>query len=407
MTTITRRGLIATAAGMAAATQFGQARGASPQPWLPSRANQWYRQQPWLVGCNFVPSTASNQLEMFQAETFDPVTIERELGWAAAIGMNTTRVFLHNLLWQQDAAGFKARLDQFLSIASSKGIRPTLVLFDSVWNPYPQLGPQPPPVPGVHNSRWVQAPGDAVLQDPSQYPTLQAYVQDVVWSFRDDSRIVFWDLWNEPDNPNTGNFYTSEEPKNKVALVTALLPSVFQWARAASPSQPLTSGIWEGDWSSPTSLNATQTVQVTNSDIITFHNYGFVEDFEQRIQILKQYGRPVICTEYMSRTSNSLFDTCLPVAQHYRVGAINWGCVSGKTQTILPWDSWLHPYTTAQALGGTSFNVVIEPKGDKWPLSYVSEDPVVWQHDIFHPDGTPYRTYEADLIYKLASKSNG
>ncbi len=402
MPSITRRDAIVAATGAVAIAALRPAWGASPAQWLPGQANQWYRQQPWLVGCNFVPSTASNQLEMFQAATFDPATIERELGWIAAIGMNTARVFLHNLLWEQDAAGFKMRLDQFLSIAAAKGIRPVLVLFDSCWDPFPALGPQQEPVPGVHNSRWVQAPGATTLQDPSRYPVLQAYVEDVVGRFRNDPRVLFWDIWNEPDNLN-GNSYGPQEPTNKVALVTALLPSVFQWARAAGPSQPLSSAIWIGDWSSPSKFNPTQAVQMANSDIVTFHNYGFVEDFEERIGLLRQFGRPIICSEYMARDAGSLFDGSLVVARRERVGAINWGCVSGRSQTILPWDSWQHPYTTAQALGGTEFDVLIEPN-TKWPHPYASEDPVVWHHDIFHPDGTPYRVYETNLIHSLATR---
>ena len=403
MTTITRRGLITAAAGGAMALRFGAAWGADTAPWSAGRADEWYARLPWLVGCNFVPSTASNQLEMFQAATFDPDTIDRELGWAGNIGMNTARIFLHNLLWQQDAAGFKTRLDRVLAIAASHGIRPVLVLFDSVWDPNPRLGPQQPPIPGVHNSRWVQAPGAAVLRDPSQYPALRSYVQDTVGTFARDSRVLFWDIWNEPDNAN-GNSYNDIQTllPNKVALVTALLPQVFQWARSVSPAQPLSSAIWEGDWSRPSNFNATQAAQIANSDIVTFHNYGFVEDFQQRITWLQQLGRPVICSEYMARDAGSLFDTVLPAAKAANVGAINWGCVSGKTQTILPWDSWQHPYTTAQALGGTDFDVLIEPN-QRWPLTYTSEDPIVWHHDIFHPDGTPYRTYETDLIRRLAT----
>lgn len=400
MGTITRRGLFAAAASTAAVAGLGTAWGAGPAPWSLDRANRWYGAQPWPVGCNFAPSTASNQLEMFQADTFDPATIERELGWTADIGMNTVRVFLHNLLWQQDADGFKARIDRVLSIAASRRIRPVLVLFDSVWDPNPQLGPQRPPVPGVHNSRWVQAPGAAVLQDPSQYPALQAYVEDIVRSFGRDPRVLFWDVWNEPDNPNDN--YAAQEPSNKVALVNGLLPQVFRWARNAAPTQPITSGPWEGDWSDPANLNQTQAIQLALSDITTFHNYGFVEDFAKRIGWLRRYGRPVICTEYLARDVGSLFETSLVAARQAGVGMFNWGCVAGKTQTILPWDSWQHPFTTAEALGGTAFRVLIEPD-QKWPYSYVSEFPLVWHHDIFRPDGTPYRTYETDLIRRLAT----
>ena len=346
--------------------------------WTQEKANAWYQQQPWLVGANFLPSDAINELEMWQAESFDPTTIDRELGWAQGIGMNTMRVFLHNLVWEQDPPGFEHRIDVFLSIAARHRIRPIFVLFDSCWDPYPKLGPQHPPVPGVHNSGWVQAPGVAILADPAQYPRLERYVQGVVGAFAHDSRILAWDVWNEPDNTNDGS-YAKEELSNKAQIVLGLLPQVFAWARSVHPIQPLTSGVFYGDWSSLDTMSPVARVQIAQSDVISFHNYSWPEDFERRVQQLRQFHRPVLCTEYMARGAGSTFDTILPIARQYHVAAINWGLVAGKSQTYLPWDSWQRPY--------------------------VLEQPIVWFHDIFHPDGTPYREREIQLIREL-TRSN-
>ncbi|MGB9471361.1 MAG: hypothetical protein WBQ59_18585, partial [Candidatus Acidiferrum sp.] len=164
--------------------------------WTEQRANDWYAQEPWLVGSNYIPATAINELEMWQADTFDPQRIDLELGWAESIGLNTMRVFLHDLLWQQDAPGFQKRIDTFLTIANKHHIRILFVLFDSCWDPYPQLGKQRDPRPGVHNSGWVQSPGAAALKDPAQVPRLAAYVKGVVRAFANDPRILGWDVWN-------------------------------------------------------------------------------------------------------------------------------------------------------------------------------------------------------------------
>ena len=358
--------LLIAAISLIAASSFAQ------QRWSEAEANAWYAKQPYLVGSNYIPDDAINQLEMWQASTFDPKEIDRELGWAQGLGMNTMRVFLHDLPWQQDPAGFKHRIDVFLTIAARHHIRPVFVLFDSCWDPNPKLGPQHPPIPGVHNSGWVQSPGKSALMDPSQYPRLEAYVQGVVGAFANDPRILAWDLWNEPDNTNQGS-YNKEEPSNKISLVLSLLPQVFAWARAEHPLQPLTSGVWQGgDWSNLNALSPMARIQLTDSDIITFHDYGWPEDFEHRVNELKQYHRPVICTEYMARGVGSLFDTILPLAHREDVGAINWGFVAGKTQTYLPWNSWQRPY-------------VLQP-------------PPVWFHDIFYPDGRPYRRREVEII---------
>ena len=345
--------------------------------WTEDQANAWYAAQPWQVGANFLPSDAINELEMWQAESFDPVTIDRELGWAEGIGMNTMRVFLHNLVWEQDPRGFDHHVDVFLSIAARHHIRPVFVLFDSCWDPDPKLGPQHPPIPGVHNSGWVQAPGAAILSDPSQYPRLERYVEGVVGAFAHDPRILAWDVWNEPDNEN-GSSYAREEPKNKTEIVLGLLPKAFAWARSEHPVQPLTSGVFYGDWSSLDTLSPMARVQIEQSDVISFHNYSWPEEFERRVKQLQQDHRPVLCTEYMARGAGSTFDTILPIARENHVAAINWGLVAGKSQTWLPWDSWERPYVLLQ--------------------------PTVWFHDIFHPDGTPYREREVQIFRELTGK---
>ena len=305
--------------------------------WPEQKANAWYAQQPWLVGSNYVPKSAINQLEMWQEATFDPDEIDKELSWAEAMGMNTMRVFLHDLLWQQDAGGFQKRIDRFLTIASQHHIRPMFVLFDSCWDPLPRLGPQHPPIPGVHNSGWAQSPGAAALADANQYPRLKAYVQGVIGAFAKDNRILAWDVWNEPGADNAGSYPKEElKEKDKTARVTALLPQVFEWAREANPMQPLTSGVWAVDTSPDgADLGELQQIQLRESDIITFHNYSWPEYFKRQVSWLKKYNRPVICTEYMARPVGSTFDTVLPIAKEERVGAIRF--VAGKTQTYLPW----------------------------------------------------------------------
>lgn len=361
----------------AATVSFGQSPSA-PGRWTEQAANDWYGRQSWLVGANYVPSDAINQLEMFQQTTFNPSLNDRELGLAESIGMNTMRVFLQDQLWQQDPKGFVRRLDAFLTIASRHHIRPILVLFDSCWEPNPHLGPQHPPIPGVHNSGWVQSPGGKELSDPSYEPKLKDYVVGVVSAFAKDDRVLAWDIWNEPDNTNGARF---DEPKNKVKLVEALLPKAFDWARSAHPTQPLTSGVWAGNWSDPAKENPVTKIQLSESDVISFHNYGWPEDFEARVKSLQPLHRPIICTEYMARGSGSTFDTILPLAKKLNVAAINWGLVAGKTQTYLPWDSWQHPYVLSQ--------------------------PTVWFHEVFRNDDTPYRQREVDLIHELTGRGAG
>jgi len=343
--------------------------------WSESKANSWYAGQPWLVGANYIPSNAINELEMFQAATFDPAINDRELGLAESIGMNTARVFLQDQLWEQDPAGFKDRLNIFLSIAAKHHIRPLLVLFDSCWETNPHLGSQHPPIPGIHNSGWVQSPGKERLLNLADEPKLQAYVVGVIGAFANDDRVLAWDIWNEPDN---GGGDKKEDVPAKVKRVNELLPKAFAWARSVHPTQPLTSGLWAGNWTDPEKESTTTKIQLEESDIISFHNYEWPERFEERIKELQRYHRPILCSEYMARGAGSTFDGSLPIAKKYNVAAINWGLVAGKTQTYLPWDSWERPYVLLQ--------------------------PTIWFHEVFRNDGTPYREHEVHLIRELTGR---
>ncbi|KAL4509312.1 hypothetical protein ABPG72_018243 [Tetrahymena utriculariae] len=321
--------------------------------WSAEKAHSWYQSIGWRVGCNFIPSTAVNQLEMWQAESFDPTTIERELSQASSIGFNTIRVFLHYLAWGEDKSSFKQRMHTFLNITEQFNIKTTFVLFDDCWNNDPHVGQQPAPIPGVHNSQWVQCPGVA----QPVYGYYQEYVQDILTEFAEDSRVLFWDLYNEPGNSNYNDSRLS------------LLQDVFSYARQVNITQPITSGLWYDNQK----LND---FQKQNSDIITFHKYSDPKSLEEKILELKLLGRPIICTEYMARTIGSTFQNSLPIFKKHNIGAINWGLVFGKTQTVFPWGS---------------------PEG--------SPVPQVWFHDVFWQNSTCFSEEECQFIKSITSKS--
>ena len=323
--------------------------------WSKEKAQEWYKQWGWLRGSDFIPSTAINQLEMWQAETFDTATINRELGWAESIGMNSMRVYLHHLAWEVDPAGFKHRMQQYLEIAGKHGISTLFVVFDDCWNPTYQAGKQPEPKPGIHNSGWVRDPGDKIHEDSTLNLTLERYVKDVLTHFSKDKRIVLWDLYNEPGNSDYGN------------KSMPLLQDVFEWAREVDPSQPLSVGVWNKD------LVDLNNYQLANSDVTTYHNYMDPATHKQWIDSLRTYGRPLICTEYMARTRGSLFKDIMPMLKAENIGAYNWGLVAGKTNTIYAWDTPM-------------------PDG---------KEPKVWFHDIFRKDGTPYKKDEVAIITSL------
>lgn len=326
--------------------------------WTEQQANDWYQKQPWLFGFNFVPSTAVNDTEIWQAETFDPATIERELAWAEQLGYNSCRVFVQYIVWKADPAGLKQRFTQLLEIAAKHNLSVMPVLFDDCAfdaNRDPYLGKQDDPVPGTSNARWVPSPGLKLVVDKSAWPDLERYVKDMVGSFKNDKRIVLWDLYNEPGNSGMGN--------KSLPLVEAS----FAWARQANPAQPLTIGVWGG----PKEISDRQ---IELSDIVSFHFYGDHNGMKARVAEFKTRQRPVICTEWMARTLGAKYETELPLFKDEKVGCYNWGLVNGRTQCQYPWGS---------------------PKD--------APEPALWFHDLLRRDGSPKNSDEVNFIRKFTS----
>lgn len=333
---------------------------AQEKRWSEKKAQEWYAKQGWLTGANFQPSTAINQLEMFQEETFDIATIDKELGWAADLGFNTMRVYLHHLLWTTDKEGFKKRLNEYLTVSNKHGIKTLFVFFDDCWNDTYAPGKQPGPKPGVHNSGWVRDPGTMIYDHPDTLVVLEKYVKDIMKTFGKDKRVLMWDLYNEPGNNKQFN------------KSLPLLKKVFEWAREVNPTQPVTAGIWNGG----KNFGELNRFQLANSDVVTYHHYRYSDEHRQVVDSLARYGRPLICTEYMARRNGSLFHTIMPMLKEKNVGAINWGFVAGKTNTIFAWDTPI-------------------PSG---------KEPVLWFHDILRKDGTPFSEDEVALIKALNGK---
>ena len=327
--------------------------------WTKEKAKEWSERTGWRSGCNYVTSTAVNQIEMWMKDTYDPQTIDKELGWAQELGFTAIRVYLHSAVWTAEKEGFLDTIDNFLSIADSHGIKTIFIFFDDCWNPDSEYGPQPEPKVGVHNSQWVRDPSDNLRDDPDAlFPVLKEYVQAVIGKFKDDDRVLWWDLYNEPGN---SEYYTKSLP---------LLKAVFAWAREMAPSQPLSSGVWHSR------CPEVNNFQIENSDIFSYHNYREKDYHLDHVLLYKAFMRPMYCTEYMARTEGSLFQTILPMLKEHNVSAINFGLVSGKINTIYGWSD-------------------VHPDG---------EEPEVWFHDILRPDKTPFDPEEIELIKKINGK---
>lgn len=353
--------------------------------WSKSDANAWHNARAWVCGFNFLPSSAVNFLEMWHPDTFDRDAIERELGWAAEIGFNAFRINLHYLIWKHDRDGLLDRLDWIMDVAHRLGIDTVPCLFDDCGfgGFEPEYGPQPDPVPDVHNSRAVASPGRALVASRDDLGGLEAYVRDVISVFRADKRVLFWDLYNEPGNLTiieaTGSRnYEPDFTKESIELMR----SSFEWCRSADPEQPATVAAWKtplpGSDDDPYQTEADQ-LALEMSDIVTFHAYWDAAHVRRFIDHLSDYQRPMICTEWMARSIRSLIADQLELFRSRQVGCFQWGLVQGRTQTYLPW-----PAEQVAAHGG-------------------HDDRSVWFHDLLDISGQPYDSSETATIKRLTS----
>jgi hypothetical protein len=311
---------------------------------------------------------------MFQESTFNIEEIAKEISWAKNIGFNSLRVYLHDLLWEEKHQ-FLVRFNDFLDCCQNYEIKPVIVLFDDCHYPFPELGPQPLPVRGIHNSGWKQSPGHKIVTEifklnaKQHLDRLQKYTQELLELYKDDARILMWDLYNEP-----GQFGIGEKS-------FTFLEYVWNWAHEIRPSQPLTSCIDGAIGDSIILLNKIK------SDIITFHTYE-AEKLEPTIKELRSIGRPLMCTEYMAREYGTTFEFCLPIFKKYNIACYNWGLVAGRSQTNFNWETILH----------------LNEQRDQGNLIYEGDsltEPDEWFHDIFRQDGSSFKDEETAFIKKI------
>ncbi len=324
------------------------------QKWDKDKANQWIEKFPWLCGVNYIPAYAVNYTAMWDRSTFDPKAIGAELDLMKDLGMNCVRVVLQYAVYEDNSRAFLKNFEKFLSICSDRGIIVMPIFFDDCVfgvNNNPKAGRQPEPLEGWYAWNWSPSPGISMVVDEREHYKLEAYVKDIMSKYKDDNRILLWDLYNEPTNNPHGQYSYP------------LLNKVFKWAREINPSQPLSVAFWNDN----KQLND---IISDNSDVVTFHWYGDKESTKWKISTFKVSGRPIICTEWMNRNNNCTIKEVLPVYRENNVGCFSWGLVNGKTQTHLCWGH--------------------KPEN----LPYTKQ----WQHDIFHGDFTPYNKEEVEII---------
>ncbi len=343
--------------------------------WTSQQANEWFAKQKYRAGVNYIPAYAINPIEIWSAETFDIKTIEKEFSLMQSIGFNAVRVFLNDLVWNDDPDGANARLEQFLAIADKYDIGVMIVFFTHGGKDGAKLGKQPNPK-GTHNSGWVKQPDMATFSDKAKWGRLEKYVKNVISKFANDKRILVWDIYNEPGNIKSEHVVggkgklTKEQIKELEKLGIDFIKETAKWARECNPSQPITYGRWTNRLG-----KEYIEIQYAESDILSYHCYGSVMNNLALINQMKKLNRPIMCTEWMARHLGSNFNPILGFLKNNDIWSFAFGFVAGKMETWRPWPAIDKPSTNG-----------------------------IWFHDIFKANHTPYDPTEIEYIKNVLKK---
>ena len=357
-------------------------------PWTREQAWEWYNAQPWIRGCNYMSADCANRVDQWQELGFEErfETQRTEMALAQSIGFNAFRLILGEEgfgIWYADHDGFMERFDRTLELCREHGIRAIVTLANDCSRPK-ELWKLPEPGPqkydwGYHGGRkqsqhgtYPGAVGYTSLDDPELAEAFYAMCREIMTVHRNDSRILFWDLINEPG------------ANNRKQISAANVRKLFEIGWEVNPDQPLTADLWNSFGKGE--KNPSENVVAELCDIVSYHNYSPLERQKEIVKDLRErIGRPLVNTEWMARIRGNNIQDCYPFFEQERIGCTMWGFVAGKYQTYEPWESMWKELDTG--------------KGKNYEMTK-------WFHDLYRPSLRPYDPEETAIISHVNAQAD-
>ncbi len=349
--------------------------------WTKERAWEWYNNRPWIRGCNYMSADCANRIDQWQSYGFEErlETTEKELALMAELGYNSVRLILEFIVWDEEHDSFLERFERYISLCSKYGISCMIVLANDCMRPkgleVNSLGEQKVDW-GYHGGRKMSQHGKLsgmghhVLDEPDKAPRYFEMVREIVERYKDDERIIMWNIYNEVGNSH----------RWQVSMPN--LKKIFEIVREIDPIQPLTCETFSLGEGEIEDITEVEKYALEQSDIISYHNYGTYDINIRIIKKLKRYGRPVLCTEWLARCLDNNIQEMFPLFYLEKIGCYNWGFVAGKYQTYEPWNSVWENYDENPDL--------------KWDFTK-------WFHDLYRPNHRPYDPKEIEIIKRYCA----
>lgn len=352
--------------------------------WSKERAWEWYNARPWIRGCNYMSADCANRVDQWQEYGFEErfETAAGELKLMAELGYNSIRIIPEFIVWKKEHDGFTERFERYIELAAQNNISCMIVLGNDCCPPKEEalkrmrLGEQQVDW-GYHGGRRISQHGRfdgigySLLDDPEYTEKYYEFVREIVGKYKNDERVIMWDVYNEPGN------------SRRSGITLPHLEKFFEIIRDIDPIQPLTVGIWSQS-TELENLTEAEKYGLENSDIISYHNYNSYENNVRELRLLKKLGRPVINTEWLNRCGGNSVEEMFPLFYLEKIGCYNWGFVAGKYQTYEPWNGIWDGYKEN-------------------PEAFEHFDFTKWFHDIYRPSHNPYNPKETELIKRFCN----
>lgn len=349
--------------------------------WSKERVWKWYNERPWIRGCNYMSRDCANRIDQWQEHGFEErfETTCEELKLAAETGFNSIRIIPEFYVWLKEHDGFMQRLERYVAAADKFGISCMVVFGNDCCPPKEEalnrlhLGEQHVDW-GYHGGRKIsqhgrfEGAGYSVLDDPETAEKFYEFVREIVEKYKNDERIIIWDVFNEPGN------------SRRYSMSHLHMKKFFEIIRKIDPIQPLTAGIFSvSGYFDYGKLPEIEKFGLENSDIISYHNYNSYINNVLELKRLKEFERPVINTEWLNRCAGNNVEEMFPLFFLEKVGCYNWGFVAGKYQTYEPWNTIWDDLKS----------------GAEYAKNY---DFTKWLHDLYRPSLNPYNPKEIEII---------
>lgn len=349
------------------------------EKWTTARAWDWYRQIPWIRGYSGLPSNCVNGIALWQEYGHEAVfrRLEQEFRIAKETGLNAVNVCVEFAVWNAQHDSFLRHLEEYVSLAHQHGLWVMLTLGGdrtTIRREAVSFGKQTPESGYYSRMQSRESTWDLVekehflFDDADLFARYAQMVAELAERYGQDPRLLLWNVWDEISSCCSAG------------QMLPMIERFFVILRKQGVCQPLTASVrfpqTEAD-------DAAQRRILAISDVIAFHCRDSYLRAVPLLARLKQYHRPLFCTEWLNRRAGNDVEHLVPLFWLEKIGSFHEGFMQGFLQTYQQIaDSFVGAFSETDFLS-TRF-----------------------QHPLYRFNGLPYEPKEIEIFRRFAGLSD-